>query len=604
MVTHALRLILCVVGFIVFATGHVYAKPGFGDCGACHGIPTVSSFDLPASHTSLTVPVTVFTGTDTDRQVSSLARVTGYMLTTTATAPPASDVGWKSSPPAAFTFAEAGSQTLYAWVKDAVDNVSTAVSDRVDILTNGAPVADAGSNQTVAEGIRVSLNASNSSDPDDGIAGLRWIQTGGPAVVLSSDTAENPSFTTPDVGPSGASLTFRLTVTDYSGAQDEDTCIVTVSWVNIAPVANAGDDQTLPEVQTVQLDASASRDADDGIASYQWQQTGGATVQLSDAAAVRPTFAPVQVGPQGASLTFRLTVTDNGGLQASDSCVVNLTSENRPPVADAGSDQSVTAGDEVTLDGSGSTDPDQDPITYLWKQTAGAPVVLSDTGAVKPVFTAPALSGSAETLEFLLTIGDQGGLQSTDTCTIRVQSVLPPPPVNMPPTADAGQDQSVTHATLVTLDGSGSTDPEGAIETYLWVQIDGPSVSLSDATAAVPTFTAPSAGSQDTVLTFELTVSDAAGQAATDSCLVSIRAVQPPPGDSPPTGGEDGGGDDEGHEGDDDGDDNGDGSRWSWIKHLLSKYGFDRWKDDRHDRDESKKRLIRYYKIRFDRWDD
>ncbi|RLB28206.1 MAG: hypothetical protein DRG87_09810, partial [Deltaproteobacteria bacterium] len=107
--------------------------------------------------------------------------------------------------------------------------------------------------------------------------------------------------------------------------QDTDTCIVNVTWVNEPPTANAGSDQTVDEGATVTLDGSNSSDPDDGIASYLWTQTGGTSVTLSDTSAVQPTFTAPDVDEDGEALTFQLTVTDNGGLQDTDTCIVNVT---------------------------------------------------------------------------------------------------------------------------------------------------------------------------------------------------------------------------------------------------------------------------------------
>jgi hypothetical protein len=80
------------------------------------------------------------------------------------------------------------------------------------------------------------------------------------------------------------------------------------------PIANAGPDQTVNEGAMVMLDGSNSSDPDDGIASYLWVQTAGPQVTLTSTTAVQPTFIAPNVGPNGSSLTFQLTVTDNGGL--------------------------------------------------------------------------------------------------------------------------------------------------------------------------------------------------------------------------------------------------------------------------------------------------
>lgn len=92
---------------------------------------------------------------------------------------------------------------------------------------------------------------------------------------------------------------------------------------------------------------------------------------------------------------------------------------------------------------------------------------------------------------------------------------------NSPPIANAGPDQSVGINTLVTLDGTGSNDPEGATLTFSWVQTSGTSVTLSDSTAASPTFTSPGSA---TTLVFQLTVSDGI---KTASDTVTITVSQP-----------------------------------------------------------------------------
>jgi hypothetical protein len=205
------------------------------------------------------------------------------------------------------------------------------------------------------------------------------------------------------------------------------TCDITVianfQEANDPPVANAGEDQTVDEGTTVTLDGSASDDPDGQIASYLWTQTAGTSVTLSDSSAVQPTFTAPNVDEDGEALTFQLTVTDNGGLQDSDTCIVNVTSANQPPTADAGPDQTVDEGVTVTLDGSNSSDPDDGIASYLWTQTTGTSVTLSDSSAVQPTFTAPNVDEDGEALTFKVTVTDNGGLQSSDTCIVNVTNV-------------------------------------------------------------------------------------------------------------------------------------------------------------------------------------
>jgi hypothetical protein len=103
--------------------------------------------------------------------------------------------------------------------------------------------------------------------------------------------------------------------------------------------------------------------------------------------------------------------------------VVSSTPTNQPPVADAGSAQTVSAGSTVQLDGSGSADPNGDPLTYQWTQTGGPAVTLSSATAVAPTFTAPA---SASTLTFQLVVNDGTVSSSPSIVTITVQSVAGP----------------------------------------------------------------------------------------------------------------------------------------------------------------------------------
>jgi formylglycine-generating enzyme required for sulfatase activity len=99
----------------------------------------------------------------------------------------------------------------------------------------------------------------------------------------------------------------------------------TQTWtihVNCPPVANAGPDQSVTIYKTVTLDGYGSTDPDNNIASYQWQQTGGPAVTLTNANKVTATFrANVALGSE---LTFELKVTDGGGLWSTDTCVITI----------------------------------------------------------------------------------------------------------------------------------------------------------------------------------------------------------------------------------------------------------------------------------------
>lgn len=297
---------------------------------------------------------------------------------------------------------------------------------------NQAPVADAGPDQVVDEQSLVTLNGVNSTDADDGIAAFQWHQISGPVVSLSTGYDGMATFYAPDVDTSGEALEFELIVTDYSGKQASDRCIVNVTWVNVPPVAAAGSDQTRSEGETIVLDGAGSTDSDDGIATYRWQQLLGPPVVIARPDSPSPSFQAPDVGSAGATLTFQLTVTDNGGLQDTDSCVVTITWNNAGPIADAGPDQQVPAGTDAVLDGSGSVDPEAEPISFLWRQTFGPPVTFSDATAVHPVFSVPVDGFAGQTLTFELTVTDSGGLKGVDACNVVISAPESPSDVSPP----------------------------------------------------------------------------------------------------------------------------------------------------------------------------
>jgi hypothetical protein len=113
-------------------------------------------------------------------------------------------------------------------------------------------------------------------------------------------------------------------VTDIGGLKATDTSIVNVSWINVSPTADAGLDQTVNEGETVTLDGIDSNDPDGAQLTYVWAQTGGTSVTLSDVTAVQPTFVTPTLNSGSTAMTFRLTVEDNGGLQASANVSVTV----------------------------------------------------------------------------------------------------------------------------------------------------------------------------------------------------------------------------------------------------------------------------------------
>ena len=302
---------------------------------------------------------------------------------------------------------------------------------------------------------------------------------------------------------------------EYLSSTDPDNNLA----VPIPPVADAGPDQLVGENIVVTLSAANSFDLDDGIGSYLWQQVYGDTVNLSDASAIQPHFtSSAGLDPSGISLKFRLTVTDNGGLQTTDTCIVNVSWSNEPPVSSTGQDQDALQDETVSLNGSNSTDLEGE-ISYLWQQISGSPVSLDDSAIISPTLTTPSDLTAGESLIFELTVSDLDGLQATDSSIVNVTWD------NEVPQSVAGPDQMVEPAAMVTLDGSSSHDPDGSIDLYRWKQTQGTPAILSDPISTTPTFTVPDTCTDGNTMVFELWITDDYGLISRDQCLITIDAL-------------------------------------------------------------------------------
>jgi hypothetical protein len=366
--------------------------------------------------------------------------------------------------------------------------------------------SDAGPDQSADLADVVTLDATGSTDPDGDPLLYSWVQTAGSAVTLVGANTAQPSF----IAPAPPTVVrFQLTVDDQNGRTDTDTMDVLIGVS--PPTADAGPDQTVNLGDTVTLDGTGSTDPEGDTLTFAWEQTGGGTVvSLTGANTAQPTFT----SPEGPDvLVFTLTASD-GYFSDTDTVSIEV---NGPPTADAGPDASVSSADAVTLDGTGSTDPDGDPLSYSWVQTAGFPVTLVAASTSEPSFIAPA---SATVLTFQLTVDDQAGRTDIDTVDITVDDG------NGAPTADAGTSTVVETGDEVTLDGTGSSDPDEDELDYAWSQTAGRPVTLTSATTAEPTFTAPMSR---TSLVFELEVCDPSSACNTDEVVVFVRNPPPPP---------------------------------------------------------------------------
>jgi hypothetical protein len=284
------------------------------------------------------------------------------------------------------------------------------------------------------------------------------------------------------------------------------------------PVANAGPPQTAPVGATVTLNGSGSTNpSGSGTLTYSWVLTTKPALSaatLANANTVSPTFVIDKPG----GYTATLTVSNGSG---TSTATVTVTTINSPPLANAGPDQTVAVGSVVTLNGSGSSDVDGNPLTYAWtilsKPTSGigSAAVLSSATAVSPSFVAD----RAGTYIIQLVVND-GTVNSTPkTVTVNTS--------NTKPVANAGANQSVNRGATVQLNGAGSTDVDGDPLTYQWSLITlplGSTAALSSSSAVNPTFVADLAG--DYVA--QLIVNDGKENSNPSTVTIATNSLQAP----------------------------------------------------------------------------
>jgi hypothetical protein len=202
----------------------------------------------------------------------------------------------------------------------------------------------------------------------------------------------------------------------------------------IPPIADAGSDSIVNEGSSISLNASKSIDPDGIILSYIWKQNPHPLITLGDAETKIWTFTAPSVSSD-TTFTFKLTVSDNNGLTATDSTNVlvkdvstsspSLSSSNNAPIANAGPDLEVNENVSISLSGSASSDPDiGDSLNYSWRQTAGNPVLDISTGVDKELLTFTSPTVSLDTMfTFELIVTDKHGITDTDVMNLLVRDI-------------------------------------------------------------------------------------------------------------------------------------------------------------------------------------
>ena len=458
---------------------------------------------------------------------------------------------------------------------------------------NMAPVANAGPDQPdVVSGTTVTLDGSGSTD-DNGIpedTGYTWTRTGGTSTLtptLTRATTAMPTFTADTLASDDTAVThiFSLVVTDDDDADSTNTATVTITInpppPNMAPVANAGPDQ--PDVvsgTTVTLDGSGSTDdneipADTG---YTWTRTGGTstvTPTLTRATTAMPTFTADTLASDDTAVThiFSLVVTDDDDADSTNTATVTITINPPPPADTKGPEGNFETGWPKTHDGSTPftmaidfTEPvvfEAKDISFAEARTCtsclpdgsvdfardysptASNVMVDPNDNTRWTFTVtPKTHTDGISVDFTVSVlrntfedlagneNEFGISHDKASMSIIIRYVAPPP--NMPPTANAGPDQTVNSGAMVTLDGSSSTDSDDDDTKlmYAWTR-DGTAggtaaaVTLTGANTATPTFMAAAVDAgevNDKTYIFTLTVTDEDDGTDDDTVMITINS--------------------------------------------------------------------------------
>ncbi len=366
---------------------------------------------------------------------------------------------------------------------------------------NTPPIANASSTQPqFREGEDIILDGSLSNDPDSSVPGDTVLTYEWSGADLQLPTTTDPTLSIGSL-PVGT-YTFTLVVTDDSGTENnrsEPTTVTITVLPNVFPTANAGDAQTIVDVdgngeEQVTLTGSGT-DADGTITSFQWYL--GETF-LGEGQTIQ-TILPLGVNE------VRLEVLDNTELSGSDTVIITVRAP-QPPTANAGEDQSLqdrdgAPGELVTLTGSATVgEPEGTIASYQWfanDSTLGSGATLQTR-----------LPDGVNQVELVVT--DDLGQTASDTVVITIADASVP-------TANAGADRRIADSDgqvgeNVTLNASASV-ATGGIASYEWRDEQNQQI----ATGVTPTVRLP-----DGANVITLVVTNDAGVSSTDTVTIDI----------------------------------------------------------------------------------
>ncbi|MBC8343690.1 MAG: T9SS type A sorting domain-containing protein [Bacteroidetes bacterium] len=369
----------------------------------------------------------------------------------------------------------------------------------VAINNSMPPVAVVTAPESAREGRLITVDGYGSWCSLGGALTYEW--RADPGIVLDSTNVASTSFTAP-LFDRDTVLAVFLEVTNPVTTSKPDTALIYI-FNNLAPIANAGDSMWVFPGTSVQLNGSESFDPEEDDISYLW--SAPTDISLSSDTIAKPTFTAPQI-TEDRFLNFVLTASDYELASILDTVTV-VVSNNSPPVISMVYPTEVLEGDSVFLDGSGTTDPQGDEITYFWRFSSM--IALSDTSTHSASFMVPAID--ADTTFQIIFGAYDGQYGAVDTLQILAKN-------NTPPMANAGLDFTLREGKRAELNAYFTVDPDSRPMEYFWRSLS--EIILPDTLGEIVYFDAPAISVPLADYAFELRAFD-----GVDSSLDTINVT-------------------------------------------------------------------------------